>query len=52
MIKPLEVIPASGVNATCTELLIIIPSFSKVLNRGEQRRERRMVGKRMMLESM
>jgi len=52
MIRPAKVIPASRVKARCAQLLIIIHSHWKVLKRVEERRERRMVGKRMILVLM
>jgi hypothetical protein len=47
--------PASRVKARCEQLLIIIHPLWKVLKRVEERvkrRERRMVGKRMILVLM
>jgi len=49
IIRPVKVIPTSRVKATCVQLLIIIYRFWKVQKRVEERRERRMVGKRMIL---
>jgi len=49
VIRPANVIPASRVKARCAQLLIIIYRLWKVLKRVEERRERRMVGKRMIL---
>jgi hypothetical protein len=40
------------VKATCAQQLPIIPSLWKVLKRIEERRERRMVNKRMILVLM
>jgi len=52
IIRPAKVIPASHVKATCAQLLIIIHRHWKVLKRVEERRERRMVGMRMILVLM
>ena len=55
MIRPTKIIPASHVMARREQLLIIIHRLWKVLKRVEERemgRERRMVGKRMILGSM
>jgi hypothetical protein len=52
VIRPAKVIPASRVKARCAQLLIIIHRLWKVLTRVEERRERRMVGKRMILVLM
>jgi len=49
VIRPAKVIPASRVKARCAQLLIIIHRHWKVLQRVEKMRERRMVGKRMIL---
>jgi len=54
-IRPRKVIPAHCVKASCEHLVIIIYRLWKVLKRvdkREKRRERRMVGKRMILVSM
>jgi len=48
IIRPAKVIPASRVKARCAQLLIIIHRHWKVLRRVEERRERRMVGMRMI----
>jgi len=50
--RPAKVIPASHVQARCAQLLIIIQRQWKVLKRVEERRQRRMVGKRMILVLM
>jgi len=52
IISPAKVIPASRVKARCAQLLIIIHRHWKVLKRVEERRERRMVGMRMILVLM
>jgi len=52
ILRPAKVIPAGRVKGRCAQLLIIIQGHWKVLKRVEQRRERRMVGKRMILELM
>ena len=53
VIGPVKVIPASHVNARCAQFLIIIHRLWKVQKRVvEERRERRMVGKRMILVLM
>jgi len=52
IIIPAKVIPASHVKARCAQLLIINHRHWKVLKRVEERRERRMVGKRMILVLM
>jgi len=55
VIRLTEVIRASRVKATCEQLLIIIHRHWKVLKRvedREKRRERRMVGTRMILVLM
>jgi len=52
LIRPVEVIPASHVNARCAQLLIILHRLWKVLKRVEEMCERMMVGKRMMLVLM
>jgi len=55
VIRPTKVIRASRINARCEQLLIIIHRLWKVLKRveeGEKRRERRMVGMRMILVLM
>jgi len=46
------VIPACGVKARCAQLLIITHRLWKVLKMVEERRERRMVGKRIILVIM
>jgi len=51
-IRQAKVIPASRVKARCVQLLIIIHRLWKVLTRVEERRERRIVGKRMILVLM
>jgi hypothetical protein len=52
VIRPAKVIPASRVTARCAQLLIIIHRLWKVLTRVEESRERRMVGKWMILVLM
>jgi hypothetical protein len=55
IIRPTKVILASRVKARCEQLLIIIHRLWKVLKRVEERekrREKRMVGKRMILVLM
>ena len=52
VIRHAKVIPTIRVKARCAQLLITIPRLWKVLNRVEERRERRMVGKRMILVLM
>jgi hypothetical protein len=52
VITPAKVIPPRHVKARCEQLLIIIHRLWKVLTRVEERRERRMVGKRMILVLM
>ena len=52
IIGPAKVIPASRVKARCAQLLIIIHRHWKVLKRVEERRERRMVGMRLILVLM
>jgi len=52
IIRPAKVIPASHVKARCAQLLIITHRHWKVLKRVEERRERRMVGMRMILVLM
>jgi len=50
IMRSAKVIPTSRVKARCKHLLIIILRLGKVLKRVvEERRERRMVGKRMIL---
>jgi len=44
--------PANRVKSGCAQLLIIIHRLWKVLQRVEERRERRIVGKRMMVVLM
>jgi len=50
MTRPARVIPASHVYARCAQLLFIIHRLWKVPKRVDERRERRTVGKRMILE--
>jgi len=50
--RPAKVIPPSRVKARCAQLLIIIHRHWKVLKSVEERREMRMVGKRMILVLM
>jgi len=50
--RPVKVIPARRVTARCAQPLIIIHTLWNVLKRVEERRERRMVGKRMILVLM
>jgi len=55
IIRPTKVIRTSRVKARCEQLLIIIHRLWKVLKRvedREKRRERRMVGMRMILVLM
>jgi len=52
IIRPAKVIPASRVKARCAQLLIIIHRHWKVLKRVEERRERRMVGMRIIFVLM
>ena len=52
VIRPVKVIPASHVKARCAQLLFIIHRLWKVQTRVEERRERRIVGKRMILVLM
>jgi len=52
IIRPAKAIPTSHVKARCAQLLIITHRLWKVLKRVEERRERRMVGKRIILVSM
>jgi len=52
VIRPRKVIPASCVKARCAQLVIIIHRLWKVLKQVEERRERRMVGKRMIVVLM
>ena len=49
VIRPTNVLPACRVNATCVQLVTIIHWFWKVLKRVEERKERRLVGNRMIL---
>jgi hypothetical protein len=49
VISPAKVIPASHVNAESAQQLIILHRLWKVLKRVEERGERRMVRKRMIL---
>jgi hypothetical protein len=51
-IRQAKVIPASPVKARCAQLLIIIHRLWKVLTKVEERRKRRIVGKRMILVLM
>jgi hypothetical protein len=48
---PATIIPASWVEASCVQLLIIIHRIWKVLKVVEDRMERKMVGKTMILIS-
>jgi len=52
IIVPTKVIPATYVMATCAQLVIILHRHWKVLMRVEERRERWMVGKRMIVVLM
>jgi len=52
LFKLVKVIPASRVKARCAQLLLITHRLWKVLKRMEERRERRMVGKKMILVLM
>jgi hypothetical protein len=49
VIRSAKVIPACCVKARCAQQLIILHRLWKVLSRGNERRERRMEGKRMIL---
>jgi hypothetical protein len=49
VIQPAKVIPSSHVKARCVQLLVIIHRLSKVLEMVDERRNRRMLGKRMIL---
>ena len=51
-IRAAKVIPVGRVMARCVQLLIITPRLWKVLRRVEERMERRMVGKKMILVLM
>jgi hypothetical protein len=48
-IEPTMVTPTSHVKARCTPLLIIMHRLWKALKRVQERRQREMVGKRMIL---
>jgi len=52
VIRQTKVIPASCVKAWCAQLVTIIHRLWKVLKRVEEKRERRIVGKRMILVLM
>jgi len=52
ILRPAKVIPASRVKARCAQPLIMIHRHWKFLKRVKERRERRMVGKRMILVLM
>jgi hypothetical protein len=52
VIRPKNVIPASHGKASRAQVLTVIHSLWKVLKRVEVSRERRMVGKRMILVLM
>jgi len=52
VLRPEKIIPVGCVKARCAQLLINIHRLWKVLKRVEERRERRMVGKRMILVLM
>jgi hypothetical protein len=52
VIRPTKVIPASHDKASSAQVLTVIHSLWKVLKRVEVSRERRMVGKRMILVLM
>ena len=49
VIRPATMIPGSRVKGRCAQLLVIILRYWKILKRVEERRERRMVGNRMIL---
>jgi len=51
-IKPTKVIPTSCVKSRCAQLLMIMHRHWKVLKRAEERRQRGMVGNRMILVLM
>jgi len=50
VIKSVKVLLASRIQVRCAPIIIIIHRLLNVLKRVEERRERRMVGKRMILE--
>jgi len=50
--RPAKVFPASGGKARCAQLLIIMHRLLMVLKRVEERREKRMVLKRLILVLM
>jgi hypothetical protein len=52
IIRPTKFIPASRAKVRFEQLLSIIHKLWNVLKRVEERRERRMVGKRMILVLM
>jgi len=52
LIRPANIIPTSRVEASCTQQIIIIHSVWKVLKIVEERTERRMMGKGMILVSI
>jgi len=52
MTRAVKEIPASPVEVGCVQQLFIIQKLWKVLKRVEERRERRMVGKRIILVLM
>ena len=52
VIGPVKVILASSVRVRCAQLLNIMQRLRKALNRVEARRERKLVGKRMILVLM
>jgi len=52
VISPAKVIPSTRDKAGCAQRLMIIHRLWQVLMRVEERRGRRMVGKRMMLVLM
>jgi hypothetical protein len=49
VIQPAKVIPTCCLKARCAQLLSVIHRLWMVLRTVEERRERRMVGKRMLL---
>jgi len=52
LIGPTKVIPGSRIKARCPQMLTVIHRLWTILMSVEVRRERRMVGKRMVLELM
>ena len=52
VIRPAKAIPTNHIMAKCTQLLITIHRLWMVLKRVEERRDGRIVGKRIILELM